>query len=134
MSSSKKKGTYKQALRNKVQSARQLKVAQLINYALFKCIQKGSSIDLRLMHCPLTITKVTMSSDLRFAYCFFLPFNTQFNPNEILDALNLSKVTLRRFINKEVSLKYSPQLRFYHDLGFEDAVKIDQILNQRSCN
>lgn len=115
-------------MREKIQSPRQLKVSNLINAALINCFRKGKSLDIRLSTCPLTITKVNVSADLKIANCYFLPFNTTLLPDQIIEALEESKYAIRQHVTKEINLKFSPELRFYYDAGFENAQIIDKLL------
>jgi ribosome-binding factor A len=127
---SKKKSTFKINLREKQQSQRQLKVAGLINSALIDCFRKGKMLDPRLEPCPLTITKVNISPDLSVVNCFFLPFNTNYTTEQLLEALEASKYDIRAFVTKEVNLKYSPEVRFHYDLGFENTAAVEALLKK----
>ena len=127
---SKSKRNFKINVREKEQSQRQLRVAQLINASLMECLRKASRLNVLLDNCPLTITKVTVSPDLRVANCFFLPFNTQLTSDEILNALDESKYIIRDYITRQVNLKYSPEIRFYYDAGFDNAVLIESLLKK----
>ena len=100
----------------------------MINEALINCFRKGKSLDIRLSDCPLTITKVNISADLKIANCYFLPFNTPLSPAQIIEALEESKYAIRHHVTKEINLKFSPELRFYYDAGFENAQVIDKLL------
>lgn len=122
-------GDYKFRTRHKVQSERQRRVGQLINSAVMSFLRRGGMVDERLVGCPLTITKVTISPDLKIANIFFLPFNTVMKPEEILDALDESNWIIRKAVAAEVKLKFSPELRFFFDKGFEEDVLLDQILD-----
>ena len=79
---------------------------------------------------PLTITKVNISADLKVANCYFLPFNTNLSRDEILEALEESKYIIRQYVTKEINLKYSPEIRLHYDQSFENAAKIDLLLNK----
>ena len=91
---------------------------------------KGKRVDIRLIPMPLTITKVNISADLKVANCYFLPFNTNLSRNEILEALEESKYIIRQYVTKEINLKYSPEIRFFYDQAFENATKINLLLNK----
>ena len=75
--------------------------------------------DSRLDGFPITITKVNISTDLSIANCYFLPFNTKYEADELLEALEASKYAIRKFVTKKINLKFSPEIRFYHDVNFE---------------
>ena len=91
---------------------------------------KGKRVDIRLIPMPLTITKVSISTDLKVASCYFLPFNTNLSRNEILEALEESKYIIRQYVTKEINLRYSPEIRFFYDQAFENAAKINLLLNK----
>jgi ribosome-binding factor A len=113
-------------------SHRQQKAASLINAAIVQALQKGSSLDHRLIGCPVTITAVKVTADLKLAHCYFLPFNTKLKENELLEALNNSKYAIRAFVTKEVKLKFSPEIRFHFDHGFDYMDKIQSLLKVTS--
>lgn len=124
----KNKKHFKLSLKEKTQSQRQLKVSQLVNVSLVECLRKGKKLSPALDNSPLTITKVVMSTDLRVANCFFLPFNTNLTADEIANALNESRYVIRDYITRNVRLKYSPEIRFYYDTTFNNIVEIEKLL------
>ena len=130
MKLSKSSKNFKINTREKVQSQRQLQVSQLINSSLIECFRRGSKLDHRLDTCPLSITKVNISPDLRIANCFFLPFNTKLSVEEILEALEESKYAIRDYVTRQVNLKFSPEIRFYYDAGFENLAQIEMLLKK----
>ena len=127
---SKNKKSFKLSTREKEQSQRQLKVSQVINSSLVECFRKGSKLPQALDNCPLSITKVTVSPDLRVANCFFLPFNTTLTSEDLLEALDEAKYVIRGFVTRKVHLKYSPEIRFYYDAGFENTTLIEELLRK----
>ncbi len=127
---SKNKSTFKLKDREKPQTQRQLKVSQIIGAAIIDCLMKGKGIDMRLIPIPLTITKVNITPDLKVANCYFLPFNTKLSEEEILKALEESRYIIRQYVTKEINLKYSPEIRFFYDQAFENAAKINLLLNK----
>ena len=127
---SKSKSTFKLKDREKPQSQRQLKVSQIIGAAIIDCLMKGKGIDMRLIPIPLTITKLNITPDLKVANCYFLPFNTKLSEEEILKALEESRHIIRQYVTKEINLKYSPEIRFFYDQAFENAAKINLLLNK----
>ena len=79
---------------------------------------------------PITITQVNISPDLSVADCFFIPFNTNYSVDDLLLALENSKYSIRKFVTKEINLKYSPEVRFHHDLKFDEIAATLALLNQ----
>ncbi len=128
---SKNKRSFKLKTREQPQSQRQLQVSQGIHRSLVECFTKSSSkLGPRLYDSPLSITKVNISPDLKIANCFFLPFNTNLSPDEILDAIEESRFVIRNFVTRQVNLKYSPQINFYYDSGFENSQKVEELLKK----
>ena len=113
----------------KESSQRQHKVARLINEALISILRNGKMLDLRLINCPITITKILVTADLKVANCYFLPFNTSLAEIEIMEALNNSRYNIRNFVTKKIKMKYSPEIRFHYDYSFENLYKVEQIIN-----
>ncbi|RYE05757.1 MAG: ribosome-binding factor A [Rickettsiaceae bacterium] len=109
-------------------SHRVKKVTHLINSALVEALRKGKQLDVRLLDYPITITNLKVSADLKIVNCYFLPFNTKFSGVELLEALNSSKFAIRSMVTKFINLKYSPDIRFYLDQGFENLKKVEAIL------
>ncbi len=127
---SKNKKSFKLSLREKPQSQRQLKVSQIIHESLIECFRKGGQLEFCLDNCPLTITKVNISPDLRSANCFFVPFNTTLTADQIVSALALSQYSIRDFVTKKINLKYSPELRFFYDSSYENFNIIESLLKK----
>jgi ribosome-binding factor A len=111
-------------------SHRRSKVAMLINGVLVEILRRGKALDERLFSCPITITKVAVSADLKVAYCYFLPFNTTLNEKQLIESLNSSKYAIRNFVTSKINLKYSPEMRFLYDHGFDNAHKVEELLKQ----
>jgi len=110
-------------------SQRQLRVAELIKLALIDSIRKGKVSDVRLLNNEVTITYVKISADLKIADCYFLPFgHNRLTEKEWLSAFESSKYGLRGLVTSKVALKYSPELRFHYDHGFDNATNIEKLL------
>lgn len=115
---------------NQERSYRQQKVATLITQALVEVLRRGKALDESLINCPLTITKVLVSGDLKIADCYFIPFNTSLTSSKIIEGLNNSKYHIRNFVTAKIDMKYSPELRFHYDHGFDNASKVTELLKQ----
>ena len=117
--------------REKDQSQRQLKVSHAVQSSLIECFRKGGGkLDHRLDPCPLSITKVNISSDLSVANCFFVPFNTKLTVGDIESALEHSRFAIRDYVTRQVNLKYSPEIRFYYVPTFENFETIEKLLKK----
>jgi ribosome-binding factor A len=84
-----------------------------------ECFRKSGKLHPVLFDSPLSLTKVNISPDLKVVNAFFLPFNTSLSIERILEALEGSKGAIREYVSREVKLKYSPEIRFYHDHDFD---------------
>ncbi len=116
-------------------SQRQLRVASLIKLALIEALNKGKVKDLRLINNNVTVTNVTISPDLKVASCYIVPFGLNcLSKAELLDAFEKSKYGLRAIITSKVALKYSPELRFCYDKGFDNANNVSLLLQNISNN
>lgn len=117
-------------MKNSDTSHRQKKVAILIHGVLAKILRCGKILDARLTNCPVTITRVSVTADLKIAYCYFLPFNTDLSEIDLTEALDGSKYLIRNLVTEEIQLKYSPEIRFYYDKSFDKSAKVEQLLQQ----
>ncbi|WP_341764175.1 30S ribosome-binding factor RbfA [Candidatus Tisiphia endosymbiont of Beris chalybata] len=115
---------------DKTKAHKPQKVAMLINIAIAEILRRGKKLDESLIDCPVTITKVIVTSDLKLADCYFLPFNTNLSAKQLIEALNNSKYAIRHLVAIKVNLKYSPEIRFHYDYGFDNADKVEQLLKQ----
>ncbi|XVN42930.1 MAG: 30S ribosome-binding factor RbfA [Candidatus Rickettsia vulgarisii] len=115
---------------DKTRSHRQQKAATLINSAIVEVLRNGKMLDKNLINCSVTITKVLVTSDLKLAYCYFLPFNTKLNAQELMEALDKSKYAIRSFVTSKINLKYSPEIRFHYDYGFDNTYQVEKLLKQ----
>ena len=116
--------------RQQKNSHRQERVAALINSALVEVFRRGRAMDQRLIEFPLTITRISVTSDLKIANCYFIPFNTNMGEAEIIEALNSSKYIIRNFVTEIVKLKYSPDIRFHYDCSFDNLRKVEELLKK----
>ncbi len=99
-------------------SQRQLRVGEVIRRALSEVLMRGDLHDPDLAHVSITVSEVRISPDLKVATAFVLPLGGV-NVSEVLEALNRNKAELRRAVNKAVTLKFSPELRFLEDTSFD---------------
>ena len=99
-------------------SQRQLRVGELIRRTLSDVIMRGDVHDPDLAGVSATVGEVRMAPDLRVATVFVLPLGGA-NTQKIIKALARSAHELRRAVNKNVKLKFSPELRFLADESFD---------------
>lgn len=99
-------------------SQRQLRVGELIRRTLSEILLKGEIHDPDLNRMSITVGEVRASGDLRVATVYVLPLGGV-NQEEALEALERNKYELRRAVTKAISLRNSPELRFFIDDTFD---------------
>ncbi|RVV97003.1 30S ribosome-binding factor RbfA [Mesobaculum littorinae] len=99
-------------------SQRQLRVAELIRRTLSDVLLRGEVHDPDLNRMSITVGEVRTSPDLRVATAYVLPLGGN-EPQAALDALRRNRSELRRALSKELTLKFSPELRFVIDDTFD---------------
>jgi ribosome-binding factor A len=110
-------------------SQRQLRVGELIRRALADVLARGDIHDPDLAHVSVTVGEVRTTPDLKKALVFVLPLGGG-NAEQVVDALNRNKGELRRVVNKSMSLKFSPDLKFVVDHTFDHMDETRRLLNQ----
>lgn len=110
-------------------SQRQLRVGELVRRSLSDVLMRGDVHDPDLAGVSVTVTEVRMSPDLRIATVFVLPLGGA-NVRLVIKALARSAHELRRAVNKAVTLKFSPELRFLEDETFDKMDRTREILSE----
>ncbi|MBF8246392.1 MAG: ribosome-binding factor A [Rickettsia sp.] len=110
-------------------SHRLTKLSRIIKDLIIFCLHTGKSCDKRLDSCPITITRISLSNSKSLIKCFFIGFNTEFSPKELLKILNDSKTQIRHFLTQKLQFKYSPSINFYYDEGFFNLEDINKMLD-----
>ncbi len=109
-------------------SQRMLRVAELIRHSMAELLARGDVLDPVLETHVVTVPRVRMSPDLKLATVFVMPLGGQ-DTSEVIAALDRNKKFLRGEVARKVNLKFAPDIRFRIDESFENAAKIDALLN-----
>ena len=109
-------------------SQRMLRVAELIRQSMAELLARGDVLDPVLETHVVTVPRVRMSPDLKLATVFVMPLGGQ-DTSEVIAALDRNKKFLRGEVARKVNLKFAPDIRFRIDESFENAAKIDALLN-----
>jgi len=96
---------------------RQLRVGELIRRVLAEVLARGDLYDPEIAHVSITVGEVRTSPDLKMATVHVMPLGG-LNTDVVVTALNRNKAELRRHLNRNVDLKFSPELRFVADTTF----------------
>ena len=109
-------------------SQRQLRVGELIRHALSDLLVRGEVHDDVIASRVITIPEVRMSPDLRNATVFIMPLGGG-GIEPVLAALRENAKFIRGEVARAVNLKYAPQLSFKGDPSFDEADRINRLLN-----
>jgi len=109
-------------------SQRMLRVAELIRHSMAELLARGDVLDPVLETHVVTVPRVRMSPDLKLATIFVMPLGGV-DATEVIAALERNKKFLRGEVVRKVNLKFAPDIRFRMDETFENAARIDALLN-----
>ncbi len=110
-------------------SQRQLRVGELIRRTLADVLNRGDIHDPDLNRMSITVSEVRSSPDLKIATAFVLPLGGD-NRAEAIEALARNKSELRRAVSKNLTLKFSPDLRFVIDESFDRMDDTNRLLKR----
>ena len=112
---------------HKEPSQRQLRVAQEIKKIIVSFIDRGEIHNLEGIKTLVTITKVTVSPDLKYCTAWFMTTNGE-HLQEVLGGLQLAANFLRKQVAAKTSLRYVPEINFRVDKTFEAVDCIEKLL------
>jgi len=112
-------------------SQRQLRVGELIRRTLSSVLSQGDIHDPDLNRMSITVGEVRTSPDLKVATAYVLPLGGD-GREEALEALRRNRHELRRAVSRELTLKFSPELRFRIDETFDRMDETRRLLDQQS--
>jgi ribosome-binding factor A len=98
-------------------SQRQLRVGELIRRSMSDILNRGEIHDPDLNRRSITIGEVRVSPDLMVATVYIMPLGGE-DVEGAVASLAKHKGILRHFVSQEMTLKFSPDLRFRADLTF----------------
>ncbi|XXK30966.1 30S ribosome-binding factor RbfA [Rhodobacteraceae bacterium nBUS_24] len=110
-------------------SQRQLRVGELIRRTLSEVLARGDIHDPELNRISVTVGEVSASPDLKVATAYVCPLGGQGGDN-LIALLAKNKWEIRRAISKELTLKYTPDLRFRLDETFDRMDETRRIFSQ----
>jgi ribosome-binding factor A len=109
-------------------SQRMLRVGELIRHAMAELLTRGDINDPVLDTHVVTVPRVRMSPDLKLATVYVMPLGGG-AAAPVIEALDRNKRYLRGEVARRINLKFAPDVRFKVDDSFDNASKIDQLLN-----
>lgn len=117
-------------------SQRQQRVAEQVRHAISQIIIRGKWHEEEMLTedlLPITVTEVRISPDLRSATAYIIPLGVEANSPvaaELVKLLNRHSKAIRYELGREVHLKFVPQLKFMADTVFEEARRIEALLDK----
>jgi ribosome-binding factor A len=108
-------------------SQRQLRAGELIRHALMDILSREEFSDPDLQGKSITITEVRISPDLKNATAFSAPLGGD-DMAKTVAALNRAAGFLRGRLSREIDMRYTPILRFIADDSYDEARRIDELL------
>jgi len=78
----------------------------------------------------ITITKVDLTKDLRYARIYFSVLGKSSDKNKALKGLNSAKGYIKGLIADRIKLRYTPEISFVIDTALEHTQNIYDILNK----
>ena len=117
------------ARRDKAPSHRQLRVGEELRHALSRILARGELRDPALADLNLTVTEVRVSPDLRSATAFVVPLGGGGLEAAVV-ALNHAGGVFRSRLAQGVALRHAPRIAFAPDRSFDEARRIDEILER----
>jgi len=109
-------------------SQRMLRVGELVRHAMSELLARGSLNDPVLDAHVVTVPRVRMSPDLKLATIYVMPLGGS-DREAVLEALDGHRKFLRGEVARKINMKFAPDIRFRIDDAFDNADKIDALLN-----
>ena len=110
------------------QSVRVLKVGERVRHILSELLARGEAHDDVLRASNISVTEVRMMPDLRNAKAYVKPLLGQ-DEAQVLKALRTNTAFFQKEVAKRLGLKFAPKLSFQPDESFDEADRIEQLLN-----
>lgn len=107
---------------------RLLRVGETLRHALAEILRREEIDDPDLTGTSITVTEVKPSPDLRHASVYVQPLGGE-DGGRTVAALNRHAAFVRGHLARAVTLKYLPALKFHADTRFEEAGRIQAILD-----
>ena len=109
-------------------SQRMLRVGEMVRHKIADLLARGEIHDDILSAHVITVPEVRMSPDLRIATVFVMPLGGK-DIDPVIKALAKHARYIRGEIARAVNLKFAPDVRFRPDASFDEATRIDRLLD-----
>jgi ribosome-binding factor A len=109
-------------------SQRMLRVGELIRHKIAEMLVRGDIHDDVIASHSITIPEVRLSPDMKLATVYVMPLGGK-SMKPVIEALTRNKTYIRTEVAHTLDLRYAPDLRFHEDKTFEEATRIDRLLD-----
>lgn len=111
-------------------SQRQLRVGEQLKHIIAETLQRGDIQHEDLANLSmLTVTEVRPSPDMRQATAYVVSLRDE-NIDSAIKALNEESHIFQKQIGRQMSMKFTPRIKFKADDSFENAQRIDRLLDE----
>ncbi|WP_285021249.1 30S ribosome-binding factor RbfA [Novosphingobium sp. fls2-241-R2A-195] len=109
-------------------SVRLLKVGEQVRHVISEILARQQVHDDTLSAHTVSVTEVRMTPDLRQAAVFVKPLLGE-HEEEVLKALRTNTAYFQREVAQRLKLKFAAKIQFRSDQTFDEARRIDALLN-----
>ena len=109
-------------------SQRMLRVGEMIRHKIAEMLIRAEIHDDVLAAHVVTIPEVRISPDMKLATVYVMPLGGK-SVKPVIEALMRHKKYIRTEVAQTLDLRYAPDLRFREDETFEEATRIDRLLD-----
>ncbi len=120
--------TRKKTASAKAPTQRMLRIGELIRHRIAELLVRGDIHDDVIAGHIITIPEVRLSHDLKLATVYVMPMGGE-DLKPVIAALEKNKKFIRTQVAHALNLRYAPDLRFRQDATFEEASRIDRLLD-----
>ena len=109
-------------------SQRQLRVGQEIQKVIATAIEHGDVRSEEIAKAFITITKVVMSPDLKYATVYLTTLNGK-NLGIVLEQLDADKWLFKKQVANKLKLRFTPEISFRADDTFDEVERINKLMH-----
>ena len=119
----------RQANTPKEPTQRMLRIGEIIRRSIDGVFRRGDIRDPDFQNLMITIPEVAMTPDLKIAKVYVAPLGGG-DGEALATLLNKKCKFVRGRIAQDLSLKYTPSVKFYADMRYDEASRIEALLQR----
>lgn len=109
-------------------SNRQLRVGQEVRKVIATALENGEARSPEISNAFITITQVIMSPDLKYATVYLTTLNGK-DLGIVIEQLTAEKWIFKKLVADKLKLRFTPEINFRVDDTFDEAEKINRLMN-----